>query len=353
MRKAWFWIGAVTVVVLLSACSTTTEEMQVPPPQSYDGPVVEISGVEPRYEPYNQSTLQDYEINGDTYRIVQDPQNFSQIGLASWRGEEANGKTTAIGEPFEPHAMSAAHPTLPIPSYVRVTNQANGRQLVVRVNDRGPYTPGRIIDLSTAAADRLNLSNSTKVRVDFISVASDGSLSGPGSIGTAVAKQSYALPARPELGTSSPGAPILIEAAGTHDVDVSPVDNSNLNIDADNAPTHRSGGFLRAPTPLPSGILEDSEPLAVVAPETTATNVTASNIAGRFVVQVGALSDAVRAQNWQRQLSQQFGVPGKISANGSLHRVQLGPFSNHLQAMQIQQRLINEAQQQSFIVAMP
>lgn len=94
---------------------------------------------------------------------------------------------------------------MPIPSYVRVTNLANGRQLVVRVNDRGPYTKGRIIDLSKAAADRLNLSNNTKVKVDFINVAPDGTLSGPGTIGTIVAKQSYALPARPDLGSSGMG----------------------------------------------------------------------------------------------------------------------------------------------------
>ncbi|WP_275428194.1 RlpA-like double-psi beta-barrel domain-containing protein, partial [Enterobacter hormaechei] len=88
------------------------------------------------------------------------------------------------------------------------TNLANGRQLVVRVNDRGPYTKGRIIDLSKAAAARLNLSNNTKVKVDFINVAPDGTLSGPGTIGTIVAKQSYALPARPDLGASGMGTPI-------------------------------------------------------------------------------------------------------------------------------------------------
>lgn len=88
---------------------------------------------------------------------------------------------------------------------MRITNLANGRQLVVRVNDRGPYTKGRIIDLSKAAADRLNLSNNTKVKVDFIRVAPDGTLSDPG---TTVAKQSYALPARPDLDSSSMGTPV-------------------------------------------------------------------------------------------------------------------------------------------------
>lgn len=204
MRKEWLWIGV--AAVLLSACTAPTTEQQAPP-QPYNGPVVEIGGVEPQYEPYNPNNMQDYKVNGDTYRIVKDPQNFSQTGLAAWYGEEANGNTTALGEQFDPNGLTAAHPTLPIPSYVRVTNLANGRQLVVRVNDRGPYTKGRIIDLSKAAADRLNLSNNTKVKVDFINVAPDGTLSGPGTIGTIVAKQSYALPARPDLGSSGMGTP--------------------------------------------------------------------------------------------------------------------------------------------------
>ncbi|WP_440501538.1 endolytic peptidoglycan transglycosylase RlpA, partial [Serratia nevei] len=177
MRKEWLWIGV--AAVLLSACTAPTTEQQAPQ-QPYNGPVVEIGGVEPQYEPYNPNNMQDYKVNGDTYRIVKDPQNFSQTGLAAWYGEEANGNTTALGEQFDPNGLTAAHPTLPIPSYVRVTNLANGRQLVVRVNDRGPYTKGRIIDLSKAAADRLNLSNNTKVKVDFINVAPDGTLSGPG-----------------------------------------------------------------------------------------------------------------------------------------------------------------------------
>ncbi len=92
--------------------------------------------------PITPNNMQDYKVNGDTYRIVKDPQNFSQTGLAAWYGEEANGNTTALGEQFDPNGLTAAHPTLPIPSYVRVTNLANGRQLVVRVNDRGPYTKG-------------------------------------------------------------------------------------------------------------------------------------------------------------------------------------------------------------------
>ncbi|AUY13842.1 MULTISPECIES: endolytic peptidoglycan transglycosylase RlpA [Serratia] len=361
MRKEWLWIGV--AAVLLSACTAPTTEQQAPQ-QPYNGPVVEIGGVEPQYEPYNPNNMQDYKVNGDTYRIVKDPQNFSQTGLAAWYGEEANGNTTALGEQFDPNGLTAAHPTLPIPSYVRVTNLANGRQLVVRVNDRGPYTKGRIIDLSKAAADRLNLSNNTKVKVDFINVAPDGTLSGPGTIGTIVAKQSYALPARPDLGSSGMGTPIQQDVPVASGAAVRPIDNSSLRTDDNNAPaaggnaTGGRSGFLGAPSAVPAGVLEGSEPEAVavaapVAAGTAAAGMAAASSSGGYVVQVGALSSAERAQSWQQSLSQQFGVPGKVAANGNVYRVQLGPFSSRQQATQLQQRLASEAQQQSFVTAAP
>lgn len=357
MRKDWFWVGAASL--LLAACTTQQQQNQAPPQPAYNGPVVEIGGVEPRYEPVNPGTNQDYAVNGKTYRIVKDPANFSEIGLASWYGDEANGNQTAIGENFDPDALTAAHPTLPLPSYVRVTNLANGRQIVVRVNDRGPYTPGRIIDLSRAAGERLNISNNTKVRVDYIQVAPDGSLSGPGTVGTRVAKQSYALPARPNLNGAVMGggsaSPQLVAAQPDNSL---PVDNQTLQSDDNTGAPVRSSGFLGAATPLRAGVLEGSEPAAVSAPAAAAVAAPAAatpraSAAGGFVVQVGALSDSARARQWAQSLSQRFGVPGNVAANGNVFRVQLGPFSNRQQAAALQQRLSTEAQQQSFITVAP
>ncbi|AVJ16612.1 endolytic peptidoglycan transglycosylase RlpA [Serratia sp. MYb239] len=354
MRKEWLWIGA--AAVLLSACATT-DEQQAPPAAPYNGPVVEISGVEPHYEPYNPGTLQDYKVNGDSYRIVKNPQNFSQTGLASWYGEESSGNRTAIGETFDPYALSAAHPTLPIPSYVRVTNLANGRQLVVRVNDRGPYVKGRIIDLSKAAADRLNLSNNTRVKVDFINVAPDGTLSGPGTVGTTVAKQSYALPARPNLSSGAMGTPVQQDAPALNNNNVRAIDNSSLTNGQATAETGSNGGLIgTAPGDVQAGnsaAASSSAPVAAAASATAGAATAASASTAGYVVQVGALSDAARAQAWQQKLSQQFGVPGSVSVNGAVHRVQLGPFSDRQQALALQQRLVAEAQQQSFVTAAP
>lgn len=348
MHKVWLWVGI--VAVLLSACTTPTTEQQVQP-QPYNGPVVEIGGVEPHYEPYNPNNMQDYKVNNDTYRIVKDPQNFTQIGLASWYGEEANGNTTALGERFNPYALTAAHPTLPIPSFVRVTNLANGRQLVVRVNDRGPYTQGRIIDLSKAAADRLNLSNNTKVKVDFISVAPDGALSGPGTIGTVVAKQSYALPARPDLGSSGMSIPMQQDVPVANGTSMHPIDNGSLNpgdVASAGASSRGHSGLTGTLSVVSAGVLEGSEPdaaAAVAGADAVST--------GGYVVQVGALSSVARAQSWQQSLSQRFGVPGNVAAFGNVYRVQLGRFSSHQQAALLQQRLATEAQQQSFVTQAP
>ncbi|WLS77822.1 endolytic peptidoglycan transglycosylase RlpA [Erwinia pyri] len=365
MRKDWLWIALASA--LLAACTTTEQQAPVPQQPAYNGPVVEIGGVEPRYEPQDPGTSQDYSVNGKTYRIVKDPANFSETGLASWYGEEAASNRTATGEQYDPDALTAAHPTLPLPAYVRVTNLANGRQLVVRVNDRGPYTPGRIIDLSRAAGDRLNISNNTRVKVDYIKVAPDGTLSGPGTIGTTVAKQSYALPPRPDIGggmtimgdgaaNSTPAEPVATQQADTH-----AIDNATLNGDGLGAPV-RSSGFLGAAQPLRSGVLEGSEPAvpvaaaastAAVAAPASAASGHSSAASAAYVVQVGALSDANRAKQWMNTLSKQFGVPGTVANSGNVYRVQLGRFTSRQQATALQQRLLSEAQQSSFITVAP
>ena len=80
-----------------------------------------------------------------------------EVGAASWYGRKYHGRPTAIGEPYDMFAMTAAHPTMPLPSFARVRNPANGRQVIVRVNDRGPFVAGRVIDLSYTAALRLDV----------------------------------------------------------------------------------------------------------------------------------------------------------------------------------------------------
>ena len=97
-----------------------------------------------------------YQINGVWYRPAEN-WNYDKTGIASWYGPNFDGKPTANGETFDQWQASAAHKTLPLPSIVRVTNLENGRSLVVRINDRGPFVRGRIIDLSRAAAEAIDM----------------------------------------------------------------------------------------------------------------------------------------------------------------------------------------------------
>ncbi|EAU0353773.1 endolytic peptidoglycan transglycosylase RlpA [Salmonella enterica] len=375
MRKQLPVICVAAGIVLLAACTNDGGQQQTtvaPQPAVCNGPTVEISGAEPRYEPLNPTANQDYQRDGKSYKIVQDPSRFSQAGLAAIYDAEPGSNLTASGEMFDPMQLTAAHPTLPIPSYARITNQANGRMIVVRINDRGPYGTDRVISLSRAAADRLNTSNNTKVRIDPIIVAPDGSLSGPGMACTTVAKQTYALPPRPDL---SGGMGSASSAPAQPQGDVLPVSNSTLKSDDTTGAPVSSSGFLGAPTTLAPGVLEGNEPTpapqpapvsAPVAAPVTATPVSAPAAAapvsapvsapataasGRFVVQVGAVSDQTRAQQYQQRLSQQFSVPGRVIQNGAVWRIQLGPFASKAEASALQQRLQTEAQLQSFIAS--
>ena len=114
-----------------------------------------------------------YQVAGQTY-VPQENTNYTATGTASWYGEDFHGRQTANGEIFDMQSIAAAHPTLPMPSYVRVTNLVNNRSLVVRVNDRGPYHPGRDLDVSVRAAKLLGFydQGTTRVRVDYVGRAS-------------------------------------------------------------------------------------------------------------------------------------------------------------------------------------
>ncbi|MEA1834578.1 septal ring lytic transglycosylase RlpA family protein [Methylobacterium durans] len=115
-----------------------------------------------------------YVVAGRTYVPREDARGYVREGLASWYGSAFHGRQTANGEVFDRHSIAAAHPTLPLPSYARVTNTANGRSMIVRVNDRGPYHADRVMDVSEAVAESLEFHRrgTTRVRVEYIGKAS-------------------------------------------------------------------------------------------------------------------------------------------------------------------------------------
>lgn len=121
----------------------------------------------PDHAPKSVRVGKPYTIKGETYYPSYNP-TYNEVGIASWYGPGFHGKKTANGETYDQYAMTAAHPTLPLPSLVRVTNLTNGQSTIVRINDRGPFAEGRIIDLSKRAAETIGIKGISKVRVTYL-----------------------------------------------------------------------------------------------------------------------------------------------------------------------------------------
>ncbi len=185
------------VTLTLSACSTNRELAGTQGPGSVmdaasgpsstgggylagDGPGTDAPDIDSvpdavvRPEPLHRYANRPYTALGKTYIPLQSTGNYKKRGTASWYGKKFHGQRTSIGEIYNMYAMTAAHPTLPIPSYARVTNLANGKSVIVRVNDRGPFLHQRIIDLSYAAAYKLGYVNRGSAEVEVESLSADG-----------------------------------------------------------------------------------------------------------------------------------------------------------------------------------
>ena len=178
-------IWVCSLVVVLVACQTSS-----PPPTragvSATGAVPPVVDGPPEYIPDDLGRLPDpvpvtepksetgnppsYRVFGKTYRTLDTTAGYDATGWASWYGRKFQGKRTSSGEAFDTLRLSAAHPSLPIPSYVEVTNLENGRRMIVRVNDRGPFHEGRIIDLSYAAAVKLGYAEAGTARVRVVAL---------------------------------------------------------------------------------------------------------------------------------------------------------------------------------------
>jgi rare lipoprotein A len=136
------------------------------PPDAVPENIGQVPDAVPRDEPFHRFANRPYTVFGQTYVPVVNKEPTKQRGLASWYGKKFHGEKTSSGEIYDMFAMTAAHKTFPIPSYARVTNVKNGLAVVVRINDRGPFHPGRIIDLSYAAAARIGIASAGSAMVE-------------------------------------------------------------------------------------------------------------------------------------------------------------------------------------------
>jgi rare lipoprotein A len=155
------WPLLLPAIFALSACGTLSRSGGY---YQDDGPdarppadVLAIPDAVPKSEPRSAKGNNSYSVEGKTYYPLTDASGYYERGVASWYGKKFHGKRTSSGEPYDMYAMTAAHKTLPLPCYVRVRNLENGRVIVARVNDRGPFLHNRLIDLSYAGAARLGI----------------------------------------------------------------------------------------------------------------------------------------------------------------------------------------------------
>ncbi len=257
------------------------------PPDSVNADLDRVADAVPRDEPLHRFANRPYNVFGVNYTPMMLLQPFSQRGTASWYGKKFHGQKTAIGETYDMFAMSAAHPTAPLPSFARVTGVKSGRSVIVRVNDRGPFHAERIVDLSYAAAHRIGIAQIGSGEVVF------------------------------ELLTPSQFA-------------------SARSSTVSSLPTSSSAS---SPSAAPS-----LKPDVVVSANTAAPTTAQFNRASpQFFIQLGAFGNFANAQAFQGRVSTELGISPLVKQVGALFRVQIGPYFTEQDAQQAralaQQRL--------------
>ena len=232
----------------------------------------------PKSEPLHRYANRPYIALGKSYTPQTMTGKYKQRGIASWYGKKFNGRRTSIGETYDMYAMTAAHPTLPLPSYVRVTNTANQKSVIVRVNDRGPFLHDRVIDLSYTAAHKLGIIGDGSAEVEVESID-------------------------PEVSTNSLSA--------------NTVQSQPLESSASAAPiTTLSATISPAVTP----------PVALASRESSNTGV---------YLQLGAFESQQNAESFLARMRAELGDTGKqlkLSAKGGMVRVHIGPYGSQSEA---------------------
>jgi len=250
-----------------------------------------VPNATPKYEPLHKAANKPYEVLGKKYVPQTEIRPFRQEGIASWYGKKFHGQKTSIGDTYDMFAMTAAHPTLPLPSYVRITNPASGRAVIVRLNDRGPFHAGRIIDLSYAAAHKLGYVNDGSARVIVEAIV-------PGTA-----------PPSPVYATVEPRDSAQLDALSQKLMSAQDSEADNL-FD------------LPPPTPQSTGVF----------------------------LQLGAFASMENAENLKNHLTRELDWlvdPPRIDNGGNLYRLQLGPYADRASAEQVAQRI------QSYLGYMP
>ena len=321
-----FTAVALAAAVLLAGCASGPRGGRDGAPSNPPSGVSRTPDAEPRVETIRgtNGTSKPYTVLGRSYVPIADDRPFKESGLASWYGSKFHSQSTASGEPYDMYAMTAAHKTLPLPSYVRVRNPANGREAIVRVNDRGPFHDDRVIDLSYAAAAKLDLLRGV-APVEIERITNQEIQAGTwrrGGDASAFASMAGVQPAAPAM------APVVSSTAtASQSVDVPAV----FTTPVVSAP--RAEGI-----DLPSMQPLQPPPTSVMA---TAPSPTSAQLAvadappgmstAGFWVQLGAFSQRDGAIAFQQKLATtmpQLAANLNVFSEGNTHRVQAGPYAS-------------------------
>ena len=321
-------LAALALVGCASAPPQGAGRPEAPPGGERDGPdaqpppdLYSVPDAEPKVEAIRAGgPNKPYEALGRSYVPMALDGPFVERGLGSWYGRKFHGRRTASGEVYNMYEMTAAHPTLPIPSYARIRNPANGREVVVRVNDRGPFHPGRVIDLSYTAALKLDLLRGV-APVEIERITHDEIRSGAWRRGVPDVPMAANSPGRRVAAASTPAA------------------------------------AASAPTPAPAnppmeGAAVRPEPVPATPTATTAAAATAAATAieparhtGQakgYWVQVGAFRERRGAEAFQRRLATELDWLAPLLAifdEASMHRLQAGPYASRDDAGSTLQRI--------------
>ncbi len=291
-----------------------------------------------------------YQINGVWYYPKEDP-NYDETGIGSWYGEQFHGKATANGEVFDMNEVTAAHPTLPMPSLVRVTNLENGRSIVVRMNDRGPYVNSRVIDLSRRSAQLLGYDRqgTAKVRVQYLGPAPLAAGGGPLVAGGS--DPNAAVASRRSDDADKP--PVSASPRGTVQAEALPPPPGARGRSAEVAQAASAGPSpmqIVAAANTPQRTAPGVNPAAELAKQDVKTEPVRG---GRGIyVQVGAFTQHENANRVAAQVSGHgpVNISSRIVNNQEFFRVRLGPFEQVSNADAVLQRMLNIGQSNARIV---
>ena len=292
------------LALALAACGTAPKKgayyADDGPPDKVPVDIAAIPDAVPRDEPYHRAANRPYTVFGRTYKPVVNEEPVKERGIATWYGRKYHGQKTSIGETYDMFGMTAAHRTLPLPSYARVTHVQSGRSVVVRVNDRGPFHEDRVIDLSYAAAMKLGIANPGSALVEVERV---------------FARDAARL-ARQVAPPTTPAAPP--PSAATVVTPLRSIEPPAV------APLAAATAEPPAPRPAPA----DAAP----APREPAG----------VYLQLGAFSSVDNAEGFRARLARDLpwlAEPLQVAQSGNLHRVRLGPYRTREEAQAVADRI--------------